>query len=82
VLILRGDVPHSLSALTELNARGRKAGVFQLDLPLSPLKLGFYACQVNVGDDAGSLYLVTTPWVADSNRKHDRSSLGLRRTST
>ena len=41
VLILRGDVPHSLSALTELNARGRKAGVFQLDLPLSPLKLGF-----------------------------------------
>ena len=38
--------------LTELNARDRKAGVFQLDLPLNPLKPGFYTCQVNVIDDA------------------------------
>jgi len=32
--------------LTELNAKDRKAGVFQLDLPLSPLKPGFYTCQM------------------------------------
>ncbi|MGC2403989.1 MAG: VWA domain-containing protein, partial [Acidobacteriaceae bacterium] len=32
--------------LTELNARDRKAGVFQLDLPLSAMKPGFYTCQV------------------------------------
>ena len=38
--------------LTELNARDRKAGVFQLDLPLTSLKPGFYTCQVNVIDDA------------------------------
>jgi len=43
--------------LTELNARDRKAGVFQLDLPLSPLKPGFYTCQVNVIDDAAGQFL-------------------------
>ncbi|HEY3975296.1 MAG TPA: VWA domain-containing protein [Candidatus Sulfotelmatobacter sp.] len=43
--------------LTELNARDRGAGVFQLDLPLSPLKPGFYTCQVNVIDDAGGHFL-------------------------
>ena len=43
--------------LTELNARDRKAGVFQLDLPLSSLKPGFYTCQVNVIDDAAGLFL-------------------------
>ena len=42
--------------LTELNARDRKAGVFQLDLPLSPLKPGFYTCQVNVIDDAAGQF--------------------------
>jgi VWFA-related protein len=42
--------------LTELNARDRKAGVFQLDLPLSPLKPGFYTCQVNVIDDAAGVF--------------------------
>jgi VWFA-related protein len=47
----------SLVELTELNARDRKAGVFQLDLPLSPLKPGFYTCQVNVIDDAGGHFL-------------------------
>jgi hypothetical protein len=36
----------SLVELTELNARDRKAGVFQFDLPLSPLRPGFYTCQV------------------------------------
>ena len=43
--------------LTELNARDRKAGVFQLDLPLTTLKPGFYTCQVNVIDDAAGLFL-------------------------
>ena len=43
--------------LTELNARDRKAGVFQLDLPLSTLKPGFYTCQVNVIDDAAGHFL-------------------------
>jgi VWFA-related protein len=38
--------------LTELNAGERKAGVFQLDLPLSGMAPGFYTCQVNVVDDA------------------------------
>jgi len=43
--------------LTELNARDRKAGVFQLDLPLNALKPGFYTCQVNVIDDAAGRFL-------------------------
>ena len=43
--------------LTELNARDRGAGVFQLDLPLNSLKPGFYTCQVNVIDDAAGLFL-------------------------
>jgi VWFA-related protein len=47
----------SLVELTELNARDRKAGVFQLDLPLSNLHPGFYTCQVNVIDDAAGLFL-------------------------
>lgn len=42
--------------LTELNARDRKAGVFQLDLPLNSLKPGFYTCQVNVIDDAAGQF--------------------------
>jgi len=47
----------SLVELTELNARDRKAAVFQLDLPLSSLKPGFYTCQVNVIDDAAGRFL-------------------------
>ncbi|HXZ34157.1 MAG TPA: VWA domain-containing protein [Terriglobales bacterium] len=47
----------SLVELSELNARDRKAGVFQLDLPLSPLKPGYYTCQVNVIDDAAGRFL-------------------------
>jgi len=47
----------SLVELTELNEKSRKAGVFQLDLPLSQLKPGFYTCQVNVIDDAAGLFL-------------------------
>ena len=47
----------SLAELTELNARDRQAGVFQLDLPLNHLTPGFYTCQVNVIDDAAGLFL-------------------------
>jgi len=47
----------SVVELTELNARERKAGVFQLDLPLTPLKPGYYTCQVNVIDDAAGQFL-------------------------
>ncbi len=47
----------SLVELTELNAPDRRAGVFPLDLPLSPLKPGFYTCQVNVTDDAAGHFL-------------------------
>jgi hypothetical protein len=47
----------SLVELTELNARERKAAVFQLDVPLTSLKPGFYTCQVNVIDDAGGKFL-------------------------
>jgi hypothetical protein len=47
----------SLAELTELNARDRKAGVFQLDLPLNSLSPGFYTGQVNVIDDAAGSFL-------------------------
>jgi len=47
----------SLVEMTELNARDRKAAVFQLDVPLTSLKPGFYTCQVNVIDDAGGHFL-------------------------
>jgi VWFA-related protein len=43
--------------LTELNERDRKAGVFQLDLPLASLQPGFYTCQVNIIDDAAGHFL-------------------------
>jgi VWFA-related protein len=60
VALFRGKVKvfeSSMLELTELNARDRGAGVFQLDLPLSPLKPGFYTCQVNVIDDAAGVFL-------------------------
>src|SRR5579863_293356 len=47
----------SLVELTELNARERKAAIFQLDVPLTSLKPGFYVCQANVIDDAGGRFL-------------------------
>jgi VWFA-related protein len=47
----------SLVTLTDLNVRERKAAVFQLDVPLTSLKPGFYTCQVNVIDDAGGHFL-------------------------
>ena len=40
----------------QLNAPDRHASVFQLDVPLSQLKPGFYTCQVNVIDDAAGQF--------------------------
>lgn len=42
---------------TAINESGRKAAVFQLDVPLTQLKPGFYTCQVNVIDDAAGRFL-------------------------
>jgi VWFA-related protein len=58
--------------LTELNVRERKAGSFQLDLPLSSLKPGFYTCQVNVVDDAAGHFLF--PRLALLIRSQDKSA--------
>jgi VWFA-related protein len=41
----------------EVNAQDRHAAVFQLDVPLTQLKPGFYTCQVNVIDDAAGKFL-------------------------
>jgi VWFA-related protein len=45
-----------LQEVNELNARDRGAAVFQLDVPLTQLKPGFYTCQVNVVDDAAGRF--------------------------
>ena len=47
----------SLVEATQLNVQNRKAGVFQLDLPLSSLTPGFYTAQVNVIDDGSGSFL-------------------------
>jgi VWFA-related protein len=41
---------------SQLNAPDRKAVIFQLDVPLTQLKPGFYTCQVNVIDDAAGQF--------------------------
>ena len=46
-----------LQEVKELNARDRGAAVFQLDVPLTQFKPGFYTCQVNVVDDAAGRFL-------------------------
>jgi len=40
----------------QLNAPDRKAAIFQLDVPLTQLKPGFYTCQVNIIDDAAGQF--------------------------
>jgi len=42
---------------TRLTDGNRKAAIFQLDVPLSQLKPGFYTCQVNVIDDVAGHFL-------------------------
>lgn len=41
---------------SELNAPDRKAATFQLEVPLSKLRPGWYTCQLNVIDDAGGTF--------------------------
>jgi VWFA-related protein len=41
----------------QLNVPERKAAAFQLDIPLTSLKPGFYTCQVNVVDDTAGRFL-------------------------
>jgi len=41
----------------EIGAPDRKAAIFQLDVPLSQLKPGYYICQVNVIDDAAGNFM-------------------------
>ena len=47
----------SLVEVSQLNAQNRKAGVFQLDLPLGSLTPGIYTAQVNVIDDGAGSFL-------------------------
>ncbi len=42
---------------SRLNDPSRKAEIFQLEVPLTQLKPGFYTCQVNVIDDAAGKFL-------------------------
>jgi VWFA-related protein len=60
VAFFQGRVKTYESPLVEsrqVNAPDRHAAVFQLDVPLSQLKPGFYTCQVNVIDDAAGKFL-------------------------
>ena len=41
----------------QINTQNRHAAVFQLDVPLTQLKPGFYTCQVNVVDDVAGKFL-------------------------
>ncbi len=60
VAFFQGDVKSYETPLVkvhQLTVPGRKAAVFQLDVPLSELKPGFYTCQVNVIDDAAGRFV-------------------------
>jgi hypothetical protein len=41
----------------QINVPDRKATGFELDVPLTDLKPGFYTCQVNVIDDAAGKFV-------------------------
>jgi VWFA-related protein len=62
----------------ELNVPDRKAAAFQLDIPLTQLKPGFYTCQVNVIDDAGGHFLFPrlSLLVRQSNTAQEASKAG------
>lgn len=60
VAFFRGDVKAyetSLTEVQEISVPNRHAAVFQLDVPLSELKPGFYTCQINVIDDAAGHFV-------------------------
>ncbi len=60
VAFFKGDVKAyetSLTEVQEISIPNRHAAVFQLDVPLSELKPGFYTCQINVIDDAAGHFV-------------------------
>lgn len=60
VAFFQGDTKAYETALVsvqELSVPSRKAAVFQLDVPLSQLKPGFYTCQINVIDDVAGRFV-------------------------
>ena len=60
VAFFKGDVKAYETPLVEVHEMtvpSRHAAVFQLDVPLSQLKPGFYTCQVNVIDDAAGHFV-------------------------
>jgi len=60
VALFKGDVKAyetSLTEVQELTVPNRHAAIFQLEVPLSELKPGFYTCQINVIDDAAGHFV-------------------------
>jgi hypothetical protein len=60
ISFFKGDVKAyetSLTEVKEITIPDRHAVVFQLDVPLSELKPGFYTCQINVIDDAAGHFV-------------------------
>ena len=60
VLFLQGNAKAFETPMVEVKAvsqSNRNAAVFELDVPLTQLKPGFYTCQVNVIDDAAGKFL-------------------------
>jgi VWFA-related protein len=47
----------SLTEVQEVTVPNRHAAIFQLEVPLSELKPGFYTCQINVIDDAAGHFM-------------------------
>jgi hypothetical protein len=47
----------SVVEVSRVSERDKQAAIFQLDVPLTSLKPGFYICQVNVIDDAAGHFL-------------------------
>jgi len=60
VSFFKGEVKAYETSLTEVHevaVPDRHAAIFQLDVPLSQLKPGFYTCQINVIDDAAGHFV-------------------------
>jgi VWFA-related protein len=60
VSFFKGDMKAyetSQTEVREVSVPNRHAAVFQLDVPLSQLKPGFYTCQINVIDDAAGRFV-------------------------
>lgn len=60
VAFFKGDVKAyetSLTEVREVTVPNRHAAIFQLEVPLSELKPGFYTCQINVIDDAAGHFM-------------------------